>query len=157
MLRPVITPDAAAFPDMFGAYLHIPFCASKCDYCAFATWTDRHHLTEAYLGALGTEIKRAVANGMPAADTVFVGGGTPTLVPPEQLAAVIALIPKLPDAEVTVECNPDDVTPEMLRAFVDGGVNRVSIGVQSMSAHVLEALGRTHDRENVVRAVEAAF
>ena len=45
MLRPVITPDAAAFPDMFGAYLHIPFCASKCDYCAFATWTDRHHLT----------------------------------------------------------------------------------------------------------------
>ena len=155
MLRPVITPDAAAFPDMFGAYLHIPFCASKCDYCAFATWTDRHHLTEAYLGALGTEIKRAVANGMPASDTVFVGGGTPTRVPPEQLAAVIALIPKSPDAEVTVECNPDDVTPEMLRAFVDGGVNRVSIGVQSMSAHVLEALGRTHDRENVVRAVEA--
>ncbi|MGK0276760.1 MAG: putative oxygen-independent coproporphyrinogen III oxidase, partial [Ilumatobacter sp.] len=155
MLRPVTTRGAAAFSDMFGVYVHIPFCASKCDYCAFATWTDRHHLTDAYLGALSAEIERAVAGGMAVADTVFVGGGTPTLVPPERLAAVIALIPKAPDAEVTVECNPDDVTSEMLRAFVDGGVNRVSIGVQSMSAHVLTALGRTHDRDNVVRAVEA--
>ena len=141
---------------MFGVYLHIPFCSSKCDYCAFATWTDRHHLTEAYLDALTNEIARAVEAGMPTADTIFVGGGTPTLVPAERLAAVIATIPRAVDAEVTVECNPDDVTVEMLRSFVDGGVNRVSIGVQSMSAHVLEALGRTHDRDNVARAVDAA-
>ncbi len=140
---------------MFGVYLHIPFCSSKCDYCAFATWTDRHHLTAAYLDAMTTEIRLAVDAGMPVADTIFVGGGTPTLVPPDDLAAVIASIPRQPNAEVTVECNPDDVTPDMLRAFVDGGVNRVSIGVQSMSAHVLAALGRTHDPDNVARSVAA--
>ena len=140
---------------MFGVYLHIPFCSSKCDYCAFATWTDRHHLIDAYLAALRREIGRAVEGGMPVADTIFVGGGTPTLVPPDDLADVIGSIPRSPDAEVTVECNPDDVDVAMLRSFVDGGVNRVSVGVQSMSAHVLTALGRTHDRDNVARSVEA--
>jgi putative oxygen-independent coproporphyrinogen III oxidase len=139
----------------FGVYVHIPFCASKCDYCAFATWTDRSHLVDAYLHALGTEIDRAVAQGMSIADTVFVGGGTPTLVEGDALAAVIARIPVADDAEITVECNPDDVTVELLRAYRGVGVNRVSIGVQSTSAHVLAALGRTHDRRNVVRAVEA--
>jgi len=140
---------------MLGVYLHIPFCSSKCDYCAFATWTDRHHLTTAYLDALRTEIAVAVDAGLAIADTIFVGGGTPTLVPPELLAGVIESIPRAANAEVTVECNPDDVTAEMLRSFVDGGVNRVSIGVQSMSAHVLASLGRTHDRANVERAVDA--
>lgn len=139
----------------FGVYLHIPFCASKCDYCAFATWTDRAHLVESYLDALSTEITRAVESGLPVATTVFVGGGTPTLVPAERLAEVIGSIPVADDAEVTVECNPDDVTADMLRSFRDGGVNRVSIGVQSMSAHVLTSLGRTHDRDNVARAVDA--
>lgn len=139
----------------FGVYLHIPFCASKCDYCAFATWTDRSHLVDAYLDALAVEITRAVDDGLPVATTVFVGGGTPTLVPPARLAEIIDSIPRTGDAEVTVECNPDDVTVEMLREFRGGGVNRVSIGVQSMSAHVLASLGRTHDRDNVARAVEA--
>ena len=139
----------------FGVYLHIPFCASKCDYCAFATWTDRAHLVDSYLDALATEISRAVDDGLPVATTVFVGGGTPTLVPPEKLASVISSIPVVNRAEVTVECNPDDVTVEMLRAFRDGGVNRVSVGVQSMAAHVLSSLGRTHDRDNVARAVDA--
>ena len=141
--------------DQFGVYLHIPFCASKCGYCAFATWTDRHHLIDQYLAAVRVEIARAIDNGMPLADTVFVGGGTPTLVPPVDLATVISLIPTAPHAEVTVECNPDDVDVEMLKTFVDAGVNRVSVGVQSMSAHVLLALGRTHDRANVERAVAA--
>ncbi|MFT6391133.1 MAG: oxygen-independent coproporphyrinogen-3 oxidase [Ilumatobacter sp.] len=139
----------------FGVYLHIPFCASKCDYCAFATWTDRAHLVDEYLDAVSLEIARAIDAGMVPASTVFVGGGTPTLVPPERLAALIAQIPLEDGAEVTVECNPDDVTEPMLRSFQDGGVNRVSIGVQSMSAHVLESLGRTHDRDNVARSVAA--
>ena len=138
-----------------GVYVHVPFCASRCDYCAFATWTDRGHLVERYLAGVRTELDRAVADGMPAADTVFVGGGTPSLVPPELLAELIAAIPTTPGAEVTVECNPDDVTAAMLRCFVDAGVDRVSIGVQSMAPHVLAALGRTHDPANVVRAVEA--
>ncbi|MFK8024506.1 MAG: radical SAM family heme chaperone HemW [Ilumatobacter sp.] len=139
----------------FGVYLHVPFCASKCEYCAFATWTDREHLVAAYLDAVELEIRRAIDDGLPVASTVFVGGGTPTLVPAERLAEVVAAIPIASRAEVTVECNPDDVTPALLGAYRDGGVNRVSIGVQSMSAHVLAALGRTHDRDNVARAVEA--
>jgi putative oxygen-independent coproporphyrinogen III oxidase len=139
----------------FGVYVHIPFCASKCEYCAFATWTDRHHLTTAYLDAVRREIRVAIDDGLPVADTVFVGGGTPSLVPGDELAAVIDALPTAPGAEITVECNPDDVTPALLRAYIDGGVNRISLGVQSMSAHVLEALGRTHDRENVARAVAA--
>jgi putative oxygen-independent coproporphyrinogen III oxidase len=139
----------------FGVYVHIPFCASKCEYCAFATWTDRGHLIEAYLESVRLDIERAVAGGMLAADTVFVGGGTPTLVPPEGLAEVIREIPVVADAEITVECNPDDVTVELLTTYRDAGVNRVSVGVQSMSAHVLAALGRTHDQRNVERAVDA--
>ncbi len=136
-------------------YVHIPFCASKCDYCAFATWTDRSHLVSGYLAALRTEITRAVDGGMRVADSVFVGGGTPTLVPADDLATVIRSIPVADSAEITVECNPDDVSVEMLSTYRDAGVNRVSLGVQSMSAHVLRALGRTHDQRNVERAVEA--
>ncbi len=93
---------------------------------------------------------------MSTASTVFVGGGTPTLVPPERLADGDQLDPgRAGDAEITVECNPDDVTVEMLNVFRSGGVNRVSVGVQSMSAHVLVSLGRTHDRDNVRRTVAA--
>jgi putative oxygen-independent coproporphyrinogen III oxidase len=139
-------------PAPFGVYVHIPFCARRCDYCAFATWTDRHHLQGAYLGALHTDIGRSVQEP---ASSIFVGGGTPTLVDPHALAAVIASIPRTADAEVTVECNPDDVSEELLRAYVDGGVNRVSIGVQSMTPHVLAALGRWHDPDNVRRAIDA--
>ena len=139
----------------FGVYVHIPFCASKCDYCAFATWTDRHHLTTAYLEALRVDIGRAVDAGMPVATTVFVGGGTPSMIPPDELGAVIDAIPTVAGAETTVECNPDDVTPELLRELRDHGVSRVSVGVQSMASHVLGSLGRRHDRRNVERAVEA--
>ena len=95
----------------------MPFCAARCDYCAFATWTDRHHLTSPYLDAVRTDVGRAVATGMPAATSIFVGGGTPSMVPAAELAAVIASIPRVPGAEVTVECNPDDVTPELLRVI----------------------------------------
>lgn len=136
----------------FGVYVHIPFCTRRCDYCAFATWTDRHHLQERYLAALAVDISRHVDRP---ATSVFVGGGTPTLVDPFRLAAVISAIPRTADAEVTVECNPDDVTEELLRAYLAGGVDRVSIGVQSMVPAVLASLGRWHDPDNVRRAVAA--
>ncbi len=139
----------------FGVYVHVPFCAHRCDYCAFATWTDRAHLVDSYLTAVRTDIEREVAAGMAPATSVFVGGGTPTFVPPAALAGVLAAIPLADGAEVTVECNPDDVTDEMLDVYVTAGVNRVSIGVQSMQPHVLAALGRTHDPDNVERAVAA--
>jgi putative oxygen-independent coproporphyrinogen III oxidase len=143
-------------PAPFGVYLHVPFCAARCDYCSFATWTDRHHLTDAYLAACRTDADRLVATGMPAATSIFVGGGTPSMVPPAELIAVLDRIPRTHGCEVTVECNPDDVTAELVETYRAGGVNRLSFGVQSTSAHVLAALGRTHDRANVVRGVELA-
>jgi putative oxygen-independent coproporphyrinogen III oxidase len=149
-----VTEPAVAAP--FGVYIHIPFCASKCDYCAFATWTDRHHLTDGYLTALRTDISRAVDEGMPPASSVFVGGGTPSMVEPADLLDVVRRVPVAEGAEITVECNPDNVTADLMHAYVDGGVNRVSIGVQSMVEHVLGALGRQHSRSNVEVAVEAA-
>jgi oxygen-independent coproporphyrinogen-3 oxidase len=132
----------------------VPFCAARCDYCAFATWTDRHHLQAAYLDACRVDVERAVAAGLPAATSIFVGGGTPSLVAPERLVAVLDAVDRAPGCEVTVECNPDTVTPELVAAYAAGGVNRVSLGVQSMVDHVLAGLGRTHDPANVRRAVE---
>jgi len=143
-------------PGSFGVYLHVPFCAARCDYCSFATWTDRGHLVDAYLAACRTDADRLAAAGLPDATSVFVGGGTPTLVPAADLVAVLDRVPRAPGAEVTVECNPDDVTAERLDTYLAGGVNRLSFGVQSTSAHVLQALGRTHDRANVERSVDLA-
>ena len=137
----------------YGVYVHVPFCARRCDYCAFATWTDRHHLTTAYLAAMIVEIERAVDDGMPVATSVFIGGGTPSMVPAAELMAVLDAIPRVADAEVSVECNPDNVTGDLLATYRDHGVDRISMGVQSMVPHVLAALGRTHDPDNVRRAV----
>jgi oxygen-independent coproporphyrinogen-3 oxidase len=139
----------------FGVYVHVPFCRHRCDYCAFATWTDKDHVMDDYLAALRSDIVRAADEGMPAATSVFVGGGTPTRVPAEGLASVLASVPLVEGAEVTVECNPDDVTLEMMQVYRGAGVTRVSIGVQSMVQHVLGILGRTHDPSNVVRAIDA--
>ena len=140
--------------DPFGVYVHVPFCTKRCDYCAFATWTDRMHLVDAYVDALVVDVRRAVDGGLPVATSVFVGGGTPSLLPAHQLGRVLDAIACTADAEITVECNPDTVTAELLAGYVDHGVNRVSLGVQSMVPHVLAALGRTHDPANVARAVE---
>ncbi len=95
------------------------------------------------------------AAGLPPVSSVFVGGGTPTLVDPAQLADVLNAVPGTDDAEVTVECNPDDVTVAMLHTYRAAGVNRVSIGVQSMVPKVLASLGRTHVPANVDHAVAA--
>jgi oxygen-independent coproporphyrinogen-3 oxidase len=132
----------------------VPFCAARCDYCAFATWTDRHHLQHAYLEACRTDVERAVADGLPPATSIFVGGGTPSLVEPERLVAVLDAMPRTAGCEVTVEANPDTVTAELVAALAAGGVTRISLGVQSMVDHVLASLGRTHDPANVVRAVD---
>lgn len=139
----------------FGVYLHIPFCRSRCDYCAFATWTDRADLVPRYLAACRRQIESERAD-LPPVTSVFVGGGTPTLVPPDLLLEVLAAIPLAPGAEVTIECNPDDLTAERAQTYAAGGVTRLSIGVQSMVPEVLATLGREHDPANVERAAEAA-
>ncbi len=139
----------------FGVYVHVPFCARRCDYCAFAAWDDRHDLTGPYLRALRAEAAGA-APDLPSVTSVFVGGGTPSMVPAADLMAVLAELPLAPDAEVTVEANPDTVTAELLATYVEGGVNRLSLGVQSMVPSVLATLGRSHDPANVTRSVALA-
>jgi putative oxygen-independent coproporphyrinogen III oxidase len=136
----------------FGAYLHVPFCTKRCDYCAFATWDDRPHLIGDYVAGLRREIVEA---DVPPATTVFLGGGTPSLLTPDQLASVLGALRVAPGAEVTIECNPDTLDVEKLTGYRAAGITRVSLGVQSMVPHVLAALGRTHDVANVARAAEA--
>ena len=140
----------------FGVYLHIPFCSRRCDYCAFATWSDRDHLQGAYLDALATEIERERLEGLPVATSVFVGGGTPSLVDPVRLAQIVSMIPVVDEAEITIECNPESVTTAHVDAYRNAGVNRLSFGVQSLSAAVLESLGRDHNPETVHDAVAIA-
>lgn len=142
--------------DEHGVYLHIPFCARRCDYCAFATWTDRHHLSDSYLDACRAHIERTSLAGMRPATSVFVGGGTPSMVPAADLVRVLSAIPVVAGAEITVECNPDTVTSELLEIYLAGGVTRLSFGVQSMVPAVLRALGRTHDPESIRRSVSLA-
>jgi oxygen-independent coproporphyrinogen-3 oxidase len=137
----------------FGTYVHVPFCAARCDYCDFATWTDRFHLVDEYVDACVADLER---RALPPSTSVFVGGGTPSLLAPSSLARILEAIELAPDAEVTVECNPDSVDVAKLAGYAGAGVNRVSIGVQSMRPHVLAELGRTHDPDNVARAVDAA-
>ena len=142
----------------FGVYVHIPFCATRCDYCDFATWTDREALIDAYVDACIADLRRHVVAGTAApATTVFFGGGTPSLLPADRLVAILDEIPRSVDAEVTVECNPDSVDADKLAAYRAAGVTRVSFGVQSMRPRVLAALGRTHDPANVTRAVALAL
>jgi len=141
----------------FGVYVHIPFCAQRCDYCDFATWTDRAHLVEAYVHACVADAGRRYArDDHPPATSVFFGGGTPSLLDADLLLRILDAVPRTDEAEVTVECNPDSVDASKLAAYRRGGVTRLSFGVQSMVPHVLRALGRTHDPANVTRAVAAA-
>jgi oxygen-independent coproporphyrinogen-3 oxidase len=137
----------------FGVYVHVPFCAARCDYCAFATWTDRGHLMTTYAAACAREVAEA---GLPAASSVFFGGGTPSLLPADLLLSVLGAIDRAPGAEVTVECNPETVTAELLAAYRADGITRLSMGVQSMVPHVLAGLGRVHDPVAVSLAVGLA-
>jgi putative oxygen-independent coproporphyrinogen III oxidase len=145
--------------NQFGVYVHIPFCAHRCDYCAFATYADRDHLMSRYVEAVLAEIESAKAAGLPVATSIFFGGGTPSRLSPEQLLAILDAIPRSDDAEVTVECNPEDASLERLSAYRDGGVNRMSFGVQSTQPAVLADLGRRHGtmaHREVSEAVTAA-
>ena len=148
-----------------GLYLHIPFCRSKCPFCDFCSFPRPDAaMVEAYVDELIRRIRLSgaaeAAGGVQALDTVYIGGGTPTLLTQSQAArlmeAVHAAFFVLPDAEVTVEGNPAALTAEGLAAFRAGGVNRLSLGVQSANADELRALGRLHSFPDAVRAVETA-
>ncbi|CCH78310.1 putative oxygen-independent coproporphyrinogen-III oxidase (fragment) [Nostocoides japonicum T1-X7] len=151
----------------FGIYVHVPYCSVRCGYCDFNTYTARElgpgaGGSDTYAATAAAELDLA-AGVLPAArpvDTVFFGGGTPTLLPATDLVGLLTGIRDrfglAVDAEVTTEANPDSITPAYLEALAEGGVTRVSIGMQSAVPHVLRTLDRTHDPAGVAVAVAAA-
>ena len=134
---------------MAGIYLHIPFCVRKCAYCDFVSFPERG-VPEAYVEALLTELELVARGGSyPAAfDTVFFGGGTPSLLSGEQMQRILSSLSTHFDiranAEISMECNPGTVTPEKLAAYRAAGINRLSIGLQSTHDALLQSIGRIH-------------
>ncbi len=140
-------------------YIHIPFCRHRCSYCDFNTYAGLDGLIPEYMAALRQEAAWA---GQAAGDrlrvhTIFLGGGTPSLIPVEELASLLETCAQyfdlLPDAEITLEANPGTVTLESLRALRQAGFNRISLGMQSANAVDLMLLERQHDTVDVIRAV----
>ncbi len=146
----------------FGIYVHVPFCRTRCGYCDFNTYTDLDGQQAAYTDLVVHELRRArsVLVDAPSVQTVFVGGGTPTLLPSKDLTAIVRAVDELfglaPDAEVTTEANPDSVDARSLQQLRDGGFTRVSFGMQSAVPHVLAALDRTHTHGRPQQAVREA-
>ncbi|MCG9130527.1 oxygen-independent coproporphyrinogen III oxidase [Candidatus Poribacteria bacterium] len=128
-------------------YIHIPFCATKCYYCAFNTYAFHKEQAKAYLTALRTEMELYASETEPL-QTIFIGGGTPSILAADALAQLFTDIQQhfqiTPDAEITVECNPGTVDTEKLSVMRDYGVNRLSFGLQAMQDETLKQLGRIH-------------
>jgi oxygen-independent coproporphyrinogen III oxidase len=162
-----VSSDHTALPT--GIYLHIPFCRSRCNYCDFNTYVGLNDLFEPYVRALGAEARStgeealllsSAPHLLPSADTIFFGGGTPSLLKPEWIGELIQTcrdaFDVLPDAEVTMECNPGTVDLDYLRGARAQGVNRLSFGAQSADPAELKLLGREHAFGDVAIAIDAA-
>ncbi|NIH81615.1 oxygen-independent coproporphyrinogen-3 oxidase [Amycolatopsis viridis] len=150
----------------FGVYVHVPFCATRCGYCDFNTYTAGELGTSASPGSWLEGLRRELALGAralgsaPAAETVFVGGGTPSLLGAHGLVAVLDAVRDAfglaPGAEVTTESNPESTSPEFFAAIRAAGYTRVSLGMQSAAPHVLRVLDRTHTPGRAVAAAKEA-
>ena len=147
-------------------YIHIPYCTKRCGYCDFNTYTpgelkpgsDIAQVSDGYIDLLIKEGKfaRSEVSSSEPIPTIFFGGGTPTLMAPEDLGRTLRSLESdfefAPDIEITIEANPDTVSKEKLAALREVGINRISFGMQSAAPHVLKVLDRTHNPENVVKA-----
>ena len=148
--------------DSFGVYVHVPFCATRCGYCDFNTYTptevDSSHAQ--YLDALEKELELAAARGLPQADTVFIGGGTPSLLGSQGLGRILTAVRNTfgltANAEVTTESNPESTSPGYFAGLLDAGFTRVSLGMQSASTPVLKVLDRQHTPGRAVAAAREA-
>jgi oxygen-independent coproporphyrinogen-3 oxidase len=151
---------------VLGLYLHIPFCSAICNYCNFNRGLFDAGLKERYVQALMTEIRRAsdpsasLGAGGRSADTIFFGGGTPSLLEPAEVASLVhacrSTFDLTPDAEVTLEANPETVSMERLAGYLAAGVNRLSFGVQSFRDEELRRLSRLHSAARAAEAFEMA-
>ncbi len=158
--------DLGARP--FGVYVHVPFCATRCGYCDFNTYTASEldgggRSRAGYVAAVRAELalaRRVLGDAAPAAQTVFFGGGTPTLLAPGELAEILGAIDEAfglaTGAEVTTEANPESVDAASLAALRDAGFTRVSLGMQSAVPHVLATLDRTHTPGRAAAAAREA-
>ena len=155
--------DNSPQAEELGLYVHVPFCAKRCGYCSFNTAPLEDGAMARYLAALHREIELlgAIAwSPRVRLSTIFLGGGTPSLLTADELAAMLDRIRSrfqvVADAEITVECNPESVTREKLAGYHAAGVNRLSLGVQSLDDSILPRLGRLHDARGARAAFEAA-
>jgi len=133
-------------------YIHIPFCEKKCAYCDFVSYDNLADKVEEYINALCNEIKR---ENIKHADTIFFGGGTPSILTNDQISKIFALLPKV--HEITIEANPNSITEVKLKHWLSVGINRISIGVQSFDDTVLKTLGRIHTADQATQAIKLAY
>jgi len=147
---------------LLSIYIHIPFCRTRCYYCDFNTTTGTSHLIETYIDALIAEMK-FVSGRMkekPSIHTIFFGGGTPSIIPANKIVSIIKQVrqcfPMIKDPEISMEINPIHLTHEYMKGLENGGVNRVSFGMQSASIEELRMLGRKHNFEDVIQSVTLA-
>ncbi|MBN1488347.1 MAG: radical SAM family heme chaperone HemW [Phycisphaerae bacterium] len=148
-------------PPPIGLYVHVPFCVSKCAYCDFASYAGREADMPRYVDAVVREIKRrGEETGHPRADTIFLGGGTPSLLDEGQvtriLEALLGAFSVDEDAEITCECNPGTLTSGFAHALRNAGANRLSLGAQAARTRLLRLLGRIHDWEQAIVSLEIA-
>lgn len=140
-----------------GAYVHVPFCRHKCHYCDFYSFVDTENRAQAYVERLEAELASAVPFLTQPIETVFVGGGTPTMLGASllerMLISIRRILPIAEDAEWTVEANPETVDESIAAALANSGVRRVSLGAQSFNPKLLKALERDHDPASVGRAI----
>jgi len=145
---------------MFGLYLHVPFCATRCGYCDFNTYTpgELDMAPVAYLDSLARELSMTGVDRE--VDTIFIGGGTPSLLGADGLGRILTMVRDnfdlAPDAEITTESNPESTSPAYFDGLLDAGFTRVSLGMQSASADVLQVLDRTHTPGRAVAAAREA-
>jgi len=143
-----------------GVYIQVPFCQTKCTYCNFHTGVVARDRYEPYAAAVCREIAASAdsaASAVPVVDTVYFGGGTPSLLDPAALVRILDTLRRAhrtQPLEVTLEADPETITPEKARAWLDAGFNRISLGAQSFSDQELRAAGRMHRREDIFRAAD---
>jgi len=138
-------------------YFHVPFCKRKCDYCHFYVIPDKEEYKKEYLAALRLEWESQQKRLAPVSiQTVYFGGGTPYLLGPDAIEEILSWINPPKSVEITLEANPEDVAEDTIRQFASVGINRISLGVQSLEDSLLKALSRQHDSKTAKKAVYAA-
>ena len=143
---------------MLSIYVHIPFCERKCNYCAFSSFVEKNEKIDEYILFLTKEIENFAKNNIREVDTIYIGGGTPSLLTTEQIEKVVVCVKEnfvlTENCEITIECNPNSLTKEKLSKYKSLGINRLSIGVQSLDDDQLSFIGRLHSSKEAIEKIK---